>query len=91
MLEAGLARPRDGLLVQDGIAGKLPLRVSGEGRKRTIAVRTPKARVLETADPADPRLRDVLSNLPLGALPPALTTSKSVSCRVPTKLPESAS
>ncbi len=35
-------------------------------------MRTPKARVLETADPADPRLRDVLSNLPLGALPPAL-------------------
>lgn len=72
VLEAGLAAPRDGMLVQDGIAGKLPLRVSGEGRKRTLAVRTPKARVLETADPADPRLRDALTGLPLGALPPAL-------------------
>ena len=72
VLEAGLAAPRDGLLVQDGIAGKLPLRVSGEGRSRTIAVRTPRARVLETADPADPRLRDVLAGLPLGELPPAL-------------------
>ncbi len=72
VLEAGLATPRDGLLVQDGIAGKLPLRVSGEGRSRTIAVRTPRARVLETADPADPRLRDTLAGLPLGKLPPAL-------------------
>lgn len=72
VLEAGLAVPRDGLLVQDGIAGKLPLHVSGEGRSRTIAVRTPRSRVLETADPADPRLRDVLAHLPLGALPPAL-------------------
>lgn len=72
VLEAGLAVPRDGLLVQDGIAGKLPLHVSGEGRSRTIAVRTPRSRVLETADPADPRLRDVLAELPLGALPPAL-------------------
>ena len=72
VLEAGLAEPRDGLLVQDGIAGKLPLRVSGSGRSRTIAVRTPRARVLETADPGDPRLRDVLAGLPLGGLPPAL-------------------
>lgn len=72
VLEAGLAEPRDGLLVQDGIAGKLPLRVSGSGRSRTIAVRTPRARVLETADPGDPRLRDVLAGLPLGKLPPAL-------------------
>ena len=31
VLEAGLATPKDGLLVQHGIAGKLPLRVSGEG------------------------------------------------------------
>ena len=43
VLEAGLATPRDGLLVQDGVAGKLPLRVTGEGGTRTIAVRTPRA------------------------------------------------
>lgn len=72
VLEAGLAEPRDGLLVQDGIAGKLPLRVSGSGRSRTIAVRTPRAKVMETADPSDPRLHDVLAGLPLGKLPPAL-------------------
>ena len=72
VLEAGIAAPRDGLLVQEGKAGLLPLRVSGEGFERTIAVRTPKARVLEIASPGDARLRDVLANLPLGALPQAL-------------------
>ena len=72
VLEAGIAAPRDGLLVQDGIAGRLPLHVAGDGASRTIAVRTPKAHVMEVADPADPRLADVLRGLPLGALPPAL-------------------
>lgn len=72
VLEAGLATPKDGLLVQDGIAGRLPLRVTGEGRTRTIAVRTPRAGVREIADADDPRLRDVLGDLPLGRLPPAL-------------------
>jgi PhzF family phenazine biosynthesis protein len=72
VLEAGIAAPRDGLLVQEGKAGLLPLRVSGEGFERTIAVRTPKARVVEIASPGDARLRDVLAGLPLGALPQAL-------------------
>lgn len=72
VIEAGLAQPRDGVLIQEGMAGLLPLRVDGEGRRRTIAVRTPKARVMEVADASDPRLLDVLHGLPLGALPPAL-------------------
>lgn len=72
VLEAGLATAHNSLLVQDGIAGKLPLRISGEGASRTIAVRTPKATVMEIADPTDPRLHDVLATLPLGRLPPAL-------------------
>src|SRR5207342_886193 len=71
-LAAGLAQVKDGLLVQDGIAGKLPLRVTGAGRERTIAVRTPRSKVLEVASPDDPRLRPALAGLPLGALPPAL-------------------
>ncbi|UHQ19658.1 PhzF family phenazine biosynthesis protein [Lysobacter sp. KIS68-7] len=71
-LATGLAVPVDGLLVQDGIAGKLPLRVTGSGRARTIAVRTPRSRVLEIVDPADLRLAPALAGLPLGALPPAL-------------------
>jgi PhzF family phenazine biosynthesis protein len=72
VLEAGLAQPRDGVLIQEGMAGLLPLRVDGEGRCRTIAVRTPKARVMEVVDASDPRLLDALRGLPLGALPPAL-------------------
>ena len=72
VLDAGLASPRDGLLVQEGIAGRLPLRVEGTGPARTIAVRTPKARVMEVAAPNDPRLAEALRGLPLGTLPPAL-------------------
>lgn len=72
VLEAGLATPKDGLLVQHGIAGKLPLRVTGAGATRTIAVRTPRANVREIATADDPRLRDVLATLPLGTLPPVL-------------------
>ena len=71
-LAAGIAQPRDGLLVQAGIAGDLPLQVSGEGATRTIAVRTPRARAMEIASGDDLRLRGVLAGLPLGALPPAL-------------------
>lgn len=72
VLEAGLAAPVDGVLVQEGVAGLLPLAVSGEGDARTIAVRTPRARVVETARADDPRLSAALRDLPLGALPPAL-------------------
>jgi len=72
VLEAGLAAPVDGVLVQEGVAGLLPLAVSGEGEARTIAVRTPRARVVETADAADPRLSAALRDLRLGALAPAL-------------------
>ncbi|MEO8365789.1 MAG: PhzF family phenazine biosynthesis protein [Pseudoxanthomonas sp.] len=72
VLEAGLATPSDGLLVQEGIAGLLPLRVTGSGSARTIAVRTPPAKVMEIVSPDDTRLRDVLDQLPLGALPPVL-------------------
>ena len=72
VLEAGLAVPDNGLLVQEGIAGLLPLRVQGSGHTRTIAVRTPRATVMEIASAQDPRLLGVLKDLPLGHLPPAL-------------------
>ena len=72
LLDAGLVTPRNGLLVQDGIAGKLPLKVTGEGAQRTVAVRVPRARVQEMASASDPRLRDALAGLPLGGLPPVL-------------------
>ncbi len=71
LLDAGLVTPREGLLVQEGVAGLLPLRVEGEGAERTVAVRTPKATVMEIASADDPRLVDVLRGLPLGSLPVA--------------------
>ncbi|HLT45339.1 MAG TPA: PhzF family phenazine biosynthesis protein [Luteimonas sp.] len=72
VLEAGLALPQDGLLVQEGVAGQLPLRVRGSDATRTIAVRTPRARVVEVADTDDDRLADALAGLARGALPVAL-------------------
>jgi PhzF family phenazine biosynthesis protein len=72
VLDAGLATASGGLLVQQGIAGSLPLRVDGAGRERTIAVRTPRASVREVADHDDPRLRATVPGLALGVLPPAL-------------------
>lgn len=72
VLEAGLATVHDGRLVQEGVAGLLPLSVDGEGTSRTIAVRTPRARVVEVAAIADARLATALTGLQLGVLPPAL-------------------
>lgn len=72
LLEAGLVTPRGGLLVQQGVAGLLPLRVQGEGATRTVAVRTPRARVQEIATADDARLAAALAGLRLGALPPVL-------------------
>jgi len=72
VLEAGLAVPRDGVLVQDGVAGKLPLRVEGEGHRRTIAVRTPRASLMRIGSSDDPLLAAALAGLPIGTLPPAL-------------------
>src|SRR5690349_12057394 len=72
VLEAGLAVPRDAQLVQEGAAGLLPLRVRGHGRERTIAVRTPRASVVEVAGADDARLRAALPGIPRGALPPVL-------------------
>lgn len=71
-IDAGIATPRDGVLVQDGVVGRLPLRVDGSGAARTIAVRTPRASVVEVAAHDDPRLAEALDGLPLGTLPVAL-------------------
>ena len=72
LLDRGLVAPRDGLLVQSCAVGELPLRIDGVGAKRTVAVRTPRASVVEVADAADPRLRDALAGLATGTLPPVL-------------------
>nr|WP_298121153.1 PhzF family phenazine biosynthesis protein [uncultured Pseudoxanthomonas sp.] len=73
VLEAGLAVPVDGVLVQEGVAGLLPLRVEDDATGRTIAVRTPRAHVVKVGDThSDDVLRGAIANLPAGALPPAL-------------------
>lgn len=73
VLDARLASPVDGLLMQEGAAGVLPLHVDGEGASRTIAVRTPRAHVVKIGEPAsDDVLRAALATLPAGDLPPAL-------------------
>jgi len=73
VLEAGLARPdADGLLLQEGIAGLLPLRVDEVEGARRIAIRTPRASLVEVADARGSRLLEALDWLPPGELPPAL-------------------
>ncbi|AXK71438.1 PhzF family phenazine biosynthesis protein [Lysobacter sp. TY2-98] len=72
VLNSGLATPRDGVLVQEGIAGLLPLRVDGEGASRTIAVRTPRARLVEQVAANDARIVRAIAGMRLGALPAAL-------------------
>lgn len=72
VLDEGIAATRDGLLVQEGVAGRLPLRIDGEGAGRTIAVRTPRAKLVERVAACDPRVAPALAGLKLGQLPPAL-------------------
>ena len=72
VLEAGLAEPRAGLLLQEGVAGLLPLRVDRDAGVRRIAIRTPRAQLVETAEARGARLAEALDWLPAGALPPAL-------------------
>jgi len=69
LLEAGLARARDGRLVQECQAGLLPILVEGDGADRRLFVRAPQAQLLrEGADTAVSRL---LEGIARGALPPA--------------------
>ena len=72
VLEAGLAEPRQGLLLQEGVAGLLPLRVEVDAGVRRIAIRTPRAQLVETAEARGARLAEALDWLPAGVLPPAL-------------------
>ena len=72
VLEAGLAEPRAGVLLQEGVAGLLPLRVDMDAGVRRIAIRTPRAQLVETAEARGARLAEALDWLPAGALPPAL-------------------
>ena len=72
VLETGLAEAGGGRRVQEGIAGLLPLQVDVDDGVRRIAIRTPRARLVETADARGSRMAEALDWLPLGELPPAL-------------------
>lgn len=70
-LDAGLAPPGDGRLVQECGAGLLPVRVEGEGDGRRVHVRAPRARAV--AGEVAPTLVDAaLAGLARGRLAPAL-------------------
>lgn len=73
VLDAGMGRLRNGELMQDGLAGRLPLRVDTDADgMRTIAVRTPRARLVERVAACDARIAPAVAGMRLGALPPAL-------------------
>lgn len=72
VLDAGLATTVEGRVLQQSSIGVLPLAVEGDGKTRTIAVRTPKAEMVEIAGPGDARLAPVIACLPGGTLPAAL-------------------
>jgi len=71
VLEAGIAKPVDGLLRQECGAGVLPILVEGEGAERHLFVQAPRARVLRENPDDVPALDAILANVQRGALPPA--------------------
>lgn len=70
-LESGVAQARGGLLVQECEAGLIEIRSEGMGGNRELFVQAPTAHVLHTGVDSEPRLRGLLGNVALGALPPA--------------------
>lgn len=72
VLQAGMAEATDGRIVQEGMTGLLPLQVDDHDGQRSIAVRTPTARVAEVGRADDTKLAPALRGLPVGGLPPAL-------------------
>lgn len=72
VLDAGMAEVVDGHVWQEGLAGVLPLAVTGEGADRVIAVRAPRARVVAVGERGAPTLAAPLRPFAPGRLPPAL-------------------
>jgi len=68
-VETGLARPRDGKLVQQCAAGLLPVAEDGSGAARTLAVRSPRAQLREIETPSLP---DGLAKIAAPGRTPAL-------------------
>lgn len=68
VLEAGLAQPRHGCLLQECGAGLLPIRVEGADDARELLVQTPPAHILREGDDARAVLRPILGDRREGAL-----------------------
>lgn len=60
VLQAGIASPRDGRLIQECAAGLLPVRVEGEGETQQVFVQAPPAQVLARRAGDDAGLRRLL-------------------------------
>lgn len=71
-LDAGLATPRDGRIVQECGAGLLPILVDGEGAARTLSVQAPASRIVREASDAAAMLAPLLETLAPGTLGAAL-------------------
>ena len=72
VLDQGLAPARDGALVQDCAAGRLPVRIETRGGRHAIHVRAPRARCVARADAFADALSAALSNLGRGKTPAEL-------------------
>lgn len=70
-LESGWVKPRDGGLVQECLAGLLPIRIEGEGDAQQLYVQAPRAKILHEGIDAHEGLRAALGDVALGELPPA--------------------
>lgn len=71
-LDAGLAAPRAGRLVQECGAGLLPVLVEGEGAQRRLSVQAPAARIVRDGDDAFGAIAPLLDGLATGPLGVAL-------------------
>jgi len=77
-LDSGFASLTDGQMVQECMAGLLPIRATGTGADRKLFVRAPAASIVWQAQAGDvsanmnPQLQSILAGRSLGALPPAL-------------------
>lgn len=71
-LASGFARPREGRLVQECLAGLVPVLIDDSAEQARLFVQTPAARVVEHEAGDGERLASILGGLAAGTLPPAL-------------------
>lgn len=71
-LDAGLATPRGGRLIQECGAGLLPVLVEGNGVSRRLSVQAPAARIVRDGDEALGEIAPLLDGLAAGPLGVAL-------------------